>query len=83
MAQRAHAFGMALLAYDPFVGHERARRIGVELTDDLDRIYAIADVITIHLPKTRDTEGLIDKEALEQDPRRGAHHQHLARRDHR
>ena len=65
VAQRAHAFGMALLAYDPFVGHERARRIGVELTDDLDRIYASADVITIHLPKTKDTEGLIGKEALE------------------
>jgi D-3-phosphoglycerate dehydrogenase len=65
VAQRAHAFGMSLLAYDPFVGHERARRIGVELTDDLDRIYANADVITIHLPKTKETEGLIGKEALE------------------
>ena len=37
----------------------------MELTDDLDRIYASADVITIHLPKTKDTEGLIGKEALE------------------
>ncbi len=39
----------------------------MELTDDLDRIYANADVITIHLPKTKDTEGLIGQGGAGED----------------
>ncbi len=57
VAQRALAFGMRLVAYDPYVGEERARRLGVELMD-LDRLLAESDFISIHLPKTPDTEGL-------------------------
>ncbi|GIU92029.1 MAG: D-3-phosphoglycerate dehydrogenase [Acidimicrobiia bacterium] len=64
VAQRASAFGMRLLAYDPFVSEERARRLGVELVD-FDRLLAESDFITVHLPKTKDTAGLIGKEALE------------------
>ncbi len=63
VAQRALAFGMRLVAYDPYVGDERARRLGVELMD-LDRLLAEADFITIHLPKTPDTEGLFDAAAF-------------------
>lgn len=63
VAQRCLAFGMHLLAYDPYVSEDRARRLGVEIVD-LERLLSEADVITIHLPLTKDTEGLLDKEAL-------------------
>jgi D-3-phosphoglycerate dehydrogenase len=63
VAQRAHAFGMRLLAHDPYVSPERARVMGVELVD-LDRLVAESDFLTIHLPKTPETAGLIGKELL-------------------
>ncbi len=63
VAQRCLAFGMRLLAYDPFVSGERARRIGVELVD-LDEVLAAADFITVHLPKTKETAGLLGADAL-------------------
>jgi D-3-phosphoglycerate dehydrogenase len=65
VAQRASAFGMRILAYDPYVGEERVRRLGAEPTD-LETVFALADFITIHLPRTRETEGLIDADALAQ-----------------
>ncbi len=64
VAQRALSFGMRLIAYDPFVSAERARRLGVEQVDDLDRLLAEADFITVHLPKTRETEGLLGAASL-------------------
>jgi D-3-phosphoglycerate dehydrogenase / 2-oxoglutarate reductase len=63
VAQRASAFGMRLVAYDPFVAVERARQINVELVD-LDRLMAVADFVTIHVAKTKDTVGLIGKDVL-------------------
>ena len=63
VAQRASAFGMRLVAYDPFVSRERASRLGVRLAD-LVEVMAEADFVTIHLPRTPDTEGLIDAAAL-------------------
>lgn len=64
VAQRALAFGMRLIAYDPYVGAERARRLGVELAEDTDNLFAEADFITVHLPLTRETEGLINAESF-------------------
>ncbi|HAM01825.1 MAG TPA: phosphoglycerate dehydrogenase [Acidimicrobiaceae bacterium] len=63
VAQRALAFGMRLVAYDPYVAPERARQMGVELMD-LDELMAEADFISIHLPKTTETAGLIDADVL-------------------
>jgi D-3-phosphoglycerate dehydrogenase / 2-oxoglutarate reductase len=63
VAQRALAFGMRLLAYDPFVSADRARRLGVELVD-FQQALRQADFITIHLPLTPETEGLFGKESL-------------------
>ncbi|MGA3214298.1 MAG: phosphoglycerate dehydrogenase [Acidimicrobiales bacterium] len=63
VAQRAAGFGMRLLAYDPYVTPERARQIGAELLD-LEEVFASADFVTIHLPKTPETRGLIGKELL-------------------
>ncbi|MEX2549247.1 MAG: hydroxyacid dehydrogenase, partial [Nitriliruptoraceae bacterium] len=64
VAQRCHAFGMRLVAYDPFVAPERAARLGVELVSDVDEVLARADVVTIHLPKTPETVGMLDLERL-------------------
>jgi len=64
VAQRAAAFGMRVVAYDPYVGAERARRVGVEVAESLQALLAGADVVSIHLPRTRETEGLIGAEAL-------------------
>lgn len=64
VAQRCHAFGMRLLAYDPFVAPDRAARIGAELIDTVDEVLARADFVTVHLPKNPDTLGLIGSERL-------------------
>jgi D-3-phosphoglycerate dehydrogenase / 2-oxoglutarate reductase len=63
VAQRAAGFGMHVVAYDPYVSEERARRLGAELAD-FDTVLRQADFISIHLPKTPDTMGLLGKEAL-------------------
>jgi len=63
VAQRALAFGMRLIAYDPYISDERARHMGVELVD-LDRLLKESDFITIHLPKNKDTLNLLNAEAF-------------------
>jgi D-3-phosphoglycerate dehydrogenase len=64
VAHRALSFGMHVVAYDPFVAAERYRELGVERAATSDELYAHADFITLHLPKTPDTEGWLDAEAL-------------------
>jgi D-3-phosphoglycerate dehydrogenase / 2-oxoglutarate reductase len=64
VAQRCHSFGMRLVAYDPFVTPERAARLGVELLSTVDDVLERADFVTIHLPKTEETAGLLDAERL-------------------
>lgn len=63
VAQRAMAFGMRLVAYDPFISEERARHMGIELMD-LDSLLAQSDFITIHLPKTKETTNLLNAESM-------------------
>lgn len=63
VADRAKAFQMRLIAYDPFVSAERAKQIGVELLP-LDQVVALSDFLTIHLPRTKETTGLIDRDLL-------------------
>src|SRR5487761_545767 len=63
VAQRALAFGMRLIAYDPFVSADRARHMGVELCS-LEELFATSDFVTVHLPKTPETLGLIGKDLL-------------------
>ncbi len=55
---------MRVIAYDPYVGAERYRELGVEKADSSDAVYAVADFLTLHLPKTPETEGWLDAEAL-------------------
>src|SRR4051794_19525190 len=64
VAERARAFGMRVVAYDPYVAAERYRELGVEKAESSDDVYAEADFITLHLPKTPETEGWLDAEAL-------------------
>ena len=63
VADRARGFAMRIVAYDPFVSAERAKSLGVELLD-LDQVVAESDFLTIHLPKTPDTLGLINRDLL-------------------
>ncbi|MDO7869117.1 phosphoglycerate dehydrogenase [Nocardioides jiangxiensis] len=58
VAQRLSAFGMKVIAYDPYVQAGRAAQMGVRLVD-LDTLMAEADFISVHLPKTPETVGLI------------------------
>jgi D-3-phosphoglycerate dehydrogenase / 2-oxoglutarate reductase len=64
VAARARGFGMRVLAFDPFVSAERYRELRVEKADSSDDVYAQADFITIHLPKTPETEGFLDAAAF-------------------
>ncbi|MDT5323380.1 MAG: D-3-phosphoglycerate dehydrogenase / 2-oxoglutarate reductase [Mycobacterium sp.] len=63
VAQRLAAFGAHIAAYDPYVSAARAAQLGIELLT-LDELLARADFISVHLPKTKETAGLINKEAL-------------------
>ena len=64
VAQRCLAFGMRLVAYDPYVSEERARQLGVEMVSDPQALIREADFLTIHLPKTPETMGLVGAELL-------------------
>ena len=64
VAQRLLAFGMHLVAYDPYVSEERARQLGVRLVPELEELVRQADFLTIHLPKTPETIGLVGAELL-------------------
>jgi D-3-phosphoglycerate dehydrogenase / 2-oxoglutarate reductase len=66
VAHRARGFGMRVLAFDPFVSAERYRELGVDKADSPRDVYEQADFITVHLPKTPETEGFIDSEAIGQ-----------------
>src|SRR4051794_9584611 len=63
VAQRAMAFGMQVVAHDPFVAAERARQMNIELVD-LDTIAARSDFLTLHVIKSPETIGLVGKEFL-------------------
>jgi D-3-phosphoglycerate dehydrogenase len=63
VADRAKSFQMRLIAYDPFVSADRAKQMGVELLP-LDQVVTEADFLTIHLPKTDETAGLINRDLL-------------------
>lgn len=63
VAQRAAAFGMHLVAFDPYVAPVAARNAGVELVD-LDELLARSDFITLHVAKTAETVDLLGAERL-------------------
>jgi len=64
VAKRAQVFGMRVLAYDPFLSLARAKALQVELFETLDEIYKLADFITVHMPLTDDTKGMLNASAF-------------------
>jgi D-3-phosphoglycerate dehydrogenase / 2-oxoglutarate reductase len=63
VAARAAAFGMRVVAHDPFVPASRASALGVELVE-FDELLKTVDVVTLHVPLTPQTRGMIDANAL-------------------
>lgn len=62
VAERARAFGMHLVGYDPYCSPERAEQLGVALYDNMEELLPLADFITVHLPKTDETIGMFGPE---------------------
>ncbi len=63
VAQRAQGLGMRVIAYDPHIGADVAAKLDVELVS-LDDLLSRSDAITVHVPKTKDTTGLLGSEAF-------------------
>ena len=66
VAARARGFQMRVVAFDPFVSAERYRELGVEKAENSEEIYAQADFISIHLPKTDETKNWLNAAAFAQ-----------------
>ncbi|MGA2747820.1 MAG: phosphoglycerate dehydrogenase [Verrucomicrobiota bacterium] len=64
VAKRALVFGMKVLAYDPYLSHARAKALQVELMEQVDDVYAGADFITVHMPMTDETRGMLNAAAF-------------------
>ncbi len=65
VAIRAKAFGMKVMAYDPYIPREKAERLGVKLVDRLEEMLKEIDMLTIHAPLTQETKNMIDKAQFE------------------
>ena len=79
VVRRASAFDMTVVAYDPFIAEQVAADLGVTLVT-IDELCARSDFITLHLPSTDTTRGLINRERLAQC-RRGVRIINTARGD--
>jgi len=64
VARKALGLGMRVVAYDPFIAVERFRELGVDPAATLEDVFAVADVITLHLPLNDQTRHLIDADAF-------------------
>src|SRR5690348_3853847 len=64
VAHRARGFGMRVIAYDVYLSEERFRELGVERASTPDGVYAVADFLTVHLPKNAETEGFLNAAAF-------------------
>ncbi|MEP7072074.1 MAG: phosphoglycerate dehydrogenase [Verrucomicrobiota bacterium] len=69
LSRRALAFGLRVLAFDPFLSAARARTLQVELFDDLNDLLKEADFITLHTPLTPETHHIINADRLARMPR--------------
>jgi D-3-phosphoglycerate dehydrogenase len=64
VAARAAGFGMRVIAFDPYVSAERAKEMGVEIMPTLEAVLVQSDFVSIHLPRTPETEGLLGEKEL-------------------
>lgn len=65
VAKRAKAFQMDIVGYDPYINKERAAELDLKVVE-LEELFAVSDFITVHLPKTDETMGMINKETIAQ-----------------
>ena len=64
IAVRARAFGMSVMAFDPYVNAERFERLQVARCESLDELLPVVDVLTVHTPLTPETKGMITAREL-------------------
>ena len=64
VAKRARAFGMRVIAYDPYLTEERAKGVGAEFAAEVDDVYRVADFITVHMPVTPETKHMLNAAAF-------------------
>ena len=65
VARGALGMGMRVLAYDPYVSEDRMRSLNVERAESVDEVLERSDFVSLHVPRTPQTTGMIDAEALE------------------
>ncbi|MFT7643777.1 MAG: D-3-phosphoglycerate dehydrogenase, partial [Pirellulaceae bacterium] len=65
IAKRAQAFDMKVIGSDPFLTNEQATKLGIEKVENVKELLPRVDYLTVHTPKTPETENMIDLEALE------------------
>ena len=64
VAKRALAFGMRVVAYDPYLSLARAKALQVDLKDNVDDVYREVDFLTVHMPSTHETKGMVNAQAF-------------------
>ena len=64
VASRAQGLKMKVIAYDPFLGAEKAKSLGIEKFDDIEEMLAKADFVSLHLPKTEKTANILSAERI-------------------
>ncbi len=64
VAKRARAFGMRVIAYDPYLTEDRAKAVGAEFAASVDDVYLAADFITVHMPVTPETKRMLNAAAF-------------------
>ncbi|GIX02918.1 MAG: hypothetical protein KatS3mg112_1855 [Thermogutta sp.] len=82
VAERALAFKMKVLGYDPFLPEHRARELGIRTCRTLDDLFPEVDYLTVHTPLNDQTRNLIDRPQIQMMKKGGAHHQLCARGHH-
>lgn len=64
VCERLRGFGMDIVGYDPFINAQRAEAMKVKLVETVDQVCEQADILTVHLPRTPETIGIIGKDQL-------------------
>ncbi len=64
VARGAHGMGMRVLAYDPYVSEDRMRQVNVERAQTTDEVFEESDFVSLHVPRTPHTIGLVNEESL-------------------
>ncbi|MBI5360081.1 MAG: phosphoglycerate dehydrogenase [Planctomycetes bacterium] len=65
VAKRCQAFGMSVIAYDPYIKPDMAKQMNVTLTSNLDELYSKADYISLHIPLTKETTNMLSTAQFE------------------